>query len=87
MDIPVSGNSAAGDVAGGISWHGLTVEDTRRRLAAIARMLGIGDGTTAISGAEIDAMDTATLQERVQLVDVFARASPEHSRHPAHRQG
>ena len=46
--------------------------------AAIARMLGIGDGNTAITGAEIEAMDTATLQEQVHNVDVFARASPEH---------
>jgi magnesium-transporting ATPase (P-type) len=51
--------------------------DHKITAAAIARMLGIGDGTTAISGAEIDAMDTATLQERVEQVDVFARASPE----------
>jgi magnesium-transporting ATPase (P-type) len=41
-------------------------------------MLGIGDGKTAITGAEIEEMDTATLQERVRDVDVFARASPEH---------
>jgi calcium-translocating P-type ATPase len=52
--------------------------DHKITAAAIARMLGIGDGSTAISGTEIDAMDTATLQERVQQVDVFARASPEH---------
>jgi magnesium-transporting ATPase (P-type) len=52
--------------------------DHKTTAAAIAGMLGIGDGTTAISGAEIGAMDTATLQERVQEVDVFARASPEH---------
>ena len=41
-------------------------------------MLGIGDGKTAITGAEVEDMDTATLQERVRDVDVFARASPEH---------
>jgi magnesium-transporting ATPase (P-type) len=52
--------------------------DHKITAAAIAKMLGIGDGTTAISGTEIDAMDTATLQERVQQCDVFARASPEH---------
>jgi calcium-translocating P-type ATPase len=52
--------------------------DHKITAAAIARMLGIGDGTTAVSGAEIDAMDSATLQERVRQVDVFARASPEH---------
>jgi magnesium-transporting ATPase (P-type) len=52
--------------------------DHKITAAAIARMLGIGDGTTAVSGAEIEAMDTAALQERVRHVDVFARASPEH---------
>ena len=52
--------------------------DHRITAAAIARMLDIGDGTTAITGAEIEAMDTATLQECVRDVDVFARASPEH---------
>jgi len=52
--------------------------DHKVTAAAIAKMLGIGDGTTAVSGAEIDTMDSATLQERVQHVDVFARASPEH---------
>ena len=52
--------------------------DHKITAAAIARMLGIGDGNTAITGAEIEAMDTATLQERVRDVDVFARASPEH---------
>jgi len=41
-------------------------------------MLDIGDGKTAITGAEIEKMDTATLQDRVAAVDVFARASPEH---------
>ncbi len=52
--------------------------DHKITAAAIARMLGIGDGKTAITGAEIEEMDTATLQEHVQNVDVFARASPEH---------
>ena len=52
--------------------------DHKITAAAIAKMLGIGDGKTAINGAEIEEMDTATLQERVQNVDVFARASPEH---------
>jgi len=52
--------------------------DHKITAAAIAKMLGIGDGTTAISGTEIDAMDAASLQERVQQCDVFARASPEH---------
>jgi magnesium-transporting ATPase (P-type) len=52
--------------------------DHKITAAAIARMLGIGDGKTAITGAEIEEMDTATLQEQVRDVDVFARASPEH---------
>jgi calcium-translocating P-type ATPase len=52
--------------------------DHKITAAAIAKMLGIGDGKTAITGAEIEDMDTATLQEAVRDVDVFARASPEH---------
>jgi magnesium-transporting ATPase (P-type) len=52
--------------------------DHKITAAAIAKMLGIGDGRTAITGAEIEEMDTATLRERVRDVDVFARASPEH---------
>jgi magnesium-transporting ATPase (P-type) len=52
--------------------------DHRITAAAIAKMLGIGDGKTAVTGAEIQEMDTATLQERCRDVDVFARASPEH---------
>ncbi len=46
--------------------------------AAIAKMLDIGDGKSAITGAEIEALDSAALQERCEQVDVFARASPEH---------
>ena len=52
--------------------------DHKITAAAIAKMLDIGDGKTAITGAEIEEMDTATLQETVRDVDVFARASPEH---------
>jgi magnesium-transporting ATPase (P-type) len=52
--------------------------DHKITAAAIAKMLDIGDGKTAITGSEIEEMDTATLQERVRDVDVFARASPEH---------
>ena len=52
--------------------------DHKITAAAIAKMLDIGDGKTAITGAEIEEMDTAALQERVRNVDVFARASPEH---------
>jgi len=52
--------------------------DHKITAAAIAKMLGIGDGKTAITGTEIEVMDTASLQESVRVVDVFARASPEH---------
>jgi magnesium-transporting ATPase (P-type) len=52
--------------------------DHKITAAAIARMLGIGDGKTAIAGSEIEAMNDAALQENVRGVDVFARASPEH---------
>ncbi len=52
--------------------------DHKITAAAIAKLLDIGDGTTAVSGAEIEDLDTAGLQERVRDVDVFARASPEH---------
>ncbi len=63
--------------AGGIRVTMIT-GDHKITAAAIAKMLNIGDGKTAISGAEIEQVDTATLQERVRDVDVFARASPEH---------
>jgi magnesium-transporting ATPase (P-type) len=52
--------------------------DHKITAAAIARMLGIGDGKTAVAGTEIEAMNDAALQECVRHVDVFARASPEH---------
>ena len=63
--------------AGGIRVTMIT-GDHRITAAAVARMIGIGDGHTALTGAEIEAMDSAALQEAVQRVDVFARASPEH---------
>ena len=52
--------------------------DHKITAAAIAKMLGIGDGKTAITGTEIEEMNEAALQEKVRNVDVFARASPEH---------
>jgi magnesium-transporting ATPase (P-type) len=63
--------------AGGIRVTMIT-GDHKITAAAIAKMLGIGDGKTAITGSEIEEMDTATLQDEVREVDVFARASPEH---------
>jgi len=52
--------------------------DHKITAAAIAKMLGIGDGKTAVAGTEIEAMNDAALRESVRDVDVFARASPEH---------
>ena len=52
--------------------------DHKITAAAIAKMLDIGDGKTAVTGAEVEQMDMATLQDAVAKVDVFARASPEH---------
>src|SRR5262249_10658576 len=52
--------------------------DHKITAAATAKMLGIGDGKTAVIGAELEEMDTARLQERCRDVDVFARTSPEH---------
>jgi magnesium-transporting ATPase (P-type) len=52
--------------------------DHKVTAAAIAGMLGIGDGRTAVTGTEIEAMNEAELQDCVRDVDVFARASPEH---------
>jgi magnesium-transporting ATPase (P-type) len=52
--------------------------DHKITAAAIAGMLGIGDGKTAVTGAEIEAMNDAELQDCVRDVDVFARTSPEH---------
>ena len=46
--------------------------------AAIAKMLGLGDGKKAVTGAEIEEMNEAALRETVGECDVFARASPEH---------
>src|SRR6516162_657878 len=52
--------------------------DHKITAAAIAKMLGIGDGKTTITGAEIEELNEAELQDKVRNVDVFARASPEH---------
>lgn len=52
--------------------------DHRITAAAIASMLNIGDGKTAIVGKDIEQMNNAALQECVRTVDVFARTTPEH---------
>jgi magnesium-transporting ATPase (P-type) len=45
---------------------------------SIGAQMGIGDGETAITGRELEAMDDAQLHQVVKRVDVFARVSPEH---------
>jgi magnesium-transporting ATPase (P-type) len=52
--------------------------DHKITAAAIAKMLGIGDGKTAMEGVEIEKLSPSELRERVKTVDVFARSSPEH---------
>ncbi|MFN2309051.1 MAG: cation-transporting P-type ATPase [Gammaproteobacteria bacterium] len=46
--------------------------------AAIGGEIGIGDGTTALTGHDIEALDDDALREVVRQAEVFARASPEH---------
>ncbi|QCC50163.1 cation-translocating P-type ATPase [Halapricum salinum] len=50
--------------------------DNVRTAAAIAGSLGMGQAVT--EGRELDRLDDAAISERVEEVDVFARASPEH---------
>jgi len=45
---------------------------------AIGVLMGIGDGLSAVTGKELDAMDDDQLRISVHKVDVFARVSPEH---------
>ena len=45
---------------------------------AIARDLGISDGTRAVTGAELDRLDADEFASVVADVPVFARVSPEH---------
>lgn len=53
--------------------------DHERTAEAIARQMGIGDGTTpAISGREMSGMTVKELASRVKETSVFARVSPEH---------
>ena len=44
----------------------------------IGAQMGIGDGTKAISGQELETLNDAQLLPCAQKTDVFARASPEH---------
>lgn len=44
---------------------------------AIGARMGIGDGMTAIKGAELDRYDEAQMRDAVRRCDIFARVSPE----------
>ncbi len=45
---------------------------------AIGLELGIGDGKTALSGAQIEDLDDSELASQAAVVDVFARTTPAH---------
>jgi magnesium-transporting ATPase (P-type) len=52
--------------------------DHARTAAAIGRQIGLERPDAVLTGVELDAMDEATLRERVREVDIYARTSPEH---------
>ena len=53
--------------------------DHKATAASIARKLGIfRDGDEAVSGPELDAMEEAELDKRLEHISVYARVSPEH---------
>jgi magnesium-transporting ATPase (P-type) len=52
--------------------------DHAETAAAIGRQLGLGNTRDVLRGDQIDALDAASLRDRVMAVDVFARTSPEH---------
>jgi magnesium-transporting ATPase (P-type) len=45
---------------------------------AIGMRIGLADAPSVLSGADLDALDDAQLQDAVAQTDIFARASPEH---------
>lgn len=45
---------------------------------AIGKEMGIGDGTKALQGKDLEKMDDDRLAEVVQEYDIFARTTPEH---------
>jgi Ca2+-transporting ATPase len=52
--------------------------DHPKTAAVIAVELGVSDDGRAVTGAQIDAMSDASLDEAVRTVSVFARVDPEH---------
>ena len=49
--------------------------------SAIGAQLGLADQVRALTGADIETMDAATLRRAVNDTEIFARASPEHKLH------
>ncbi len=53
--------------------------DHKLTAVAIARKLGIlGEGDAALTGAELDTLDDAALDEKLMHIGVYARVAPEH---------
>jgi Ca2+-transporting ATPase len=52
--------------------------DHRATAVAIAKQIGLTENDDAITGAELETMDDATLAEKVKYTDVFARVTSEH---------
>jgi len=52
--------------------------DHQETAMAIGRMLGIGDGSRALTGYALEHMDDEQLADAAQQYDIFARTSPEH---------
>ena len=52
--------------------------DHKGTARAIARQIGLKQTAQVLTGAEIEAMDDAALEQAARQTDVFARTSPEH---------
>ncbi len=61
---------------------GITVKmitgDHAATAAEIGAQMGLGTGSRAMTGAEIETLDDAELRRVVAETDIFARTSPEH---------
>ena len=52
--------------------------DHRGTAAAIGRQVGLQNPERVLTGADLDAMDDASLRAAIEQTDIFARTSPEH---------
>ena len=69
-------NAVAKCRAAGITIKMITGDHALTALA-VGEQMGIGDGVTAVSGEELDALSEERLREIARQVEVFARVSPE----------